>query len=45
MIKRLVLVWDSDFIKLTPTERERLTQAEDEIGEAEMISHSDLDWN
>lgn len=27
MIKRIVLAWDSDFTKLTPLERQRLTQS------------------
>lgn len=45
MIKRIVLAWDSDFTKLTPAERERLTQAEDEISKGEVISHSEIDWN
>jgi len=45
MIKRMVLAWDSDFTKLTPLERERLTQSEKEIANDETVSHSDIDWN
>jgi len=45
MIKRIVLAWDSDFTKLTPLERERLTQSEKEIANGEIVSHSDIDWN
>ncbi len=45
MIKRIVLAWDSDFTKLTPLERERLTQSEKEIANDETDSHSDIDWN
>ncbi|WP_088188877.1 hypothetical protein [Desulfosporosinus sp. FKA] len=45
MIKRMVLAWDSDFTKLTPLERERLTQSEKEIAKGEIVSHSDIDWN
>ncbi|MDD2235057.1 MAG: hypothetical protein PHZ11_08420 [Desulfitobacteriaceae bacterium] len=44
MIKRIVLAWDSDFTKLTPVERERLTQAEKEIANGKMVSHLDIDW-
>ncbi|SPF41400.1 conserved hypothetical protein [Candidatus Desulfosporosinus infrequens] len=45
MIKRIVLAWDSDFTKLTPLEREKLTQSEKEIANGEIVSHSDIDWN
>ncbi|MGI6120413.1 MAG: hypothetical protein ACOYIB_07605 [Desulfosporosinus sp.] len=45
MIKRIVLTWDSDFTKLTPLERERLTKSEKEITNGETVSHSDIDWN
>jgi hypothetical protein len=45
MIKRIVRAWDSDFTKLTPLERERLTQSEKEIANSETVSHSDIDWN
>ncbi|SDH74454.1 hypothetical protein [Desulfosporosinus hippei] len=45
MIKRIVLAWDSDFTKLTPLERERLTQSEKETANGDIINHSDIDWN
>ncbi|MEM5816403.1 MAG: hypothetical protein AAGU16_00885 [Desulfitobacterium hafniense] len=45
MIKRMVLAWDSDFTKLTSSERARLTEAEKEIANDETVSHSDIDWN
>ena len=45
MIKRIVLAWDSNFTKLTPLERERLTQSEKEIANGETVNHSDIDWN
>lgn len=44
-IKRMVLAWDSDFTKLTPIERERLAGAEKEIGNGDIVDHSDIDWN
>jgi hypothetical protein len=37
--------WDSDFTKLTPSERKRLSRAEKEIMNGETVDHTDLDWN
>jgi GrpB-like predicted nucleotidyltransferase (UPF0157 family) len=45
LIKRMVLAWDSDFTKLTSTERERLMKAEEEINNNETVNHLDIDWN
>ena len=45
LIKRMVLAWDSDFTKLTPTERQRLELAEQEIEAGETVSHDEIDWN
>lgn len=44
-IKRMVLAWDSDFTKLTPFERDKLTKADAEIINGETIDHSEIDWN
>ncbi|HEX3044941.1 MAG TPA: hypothetical protein VHY08_09300 [Bacillota bacterium] len=44
-IKRMVLAWDSDFTKLTPYERERLTKADKEIINGETVDHDEIDWN
>lgn len=35
-------IWDSDFTKLTPAERERLERAE---AETEVVNFDDIDWN
>lgn len=45
LIKRMVLAWDSDFTKLTPSERERLMKAEKEIANKETVNHTEIDWN
>ncbi len=37
--------WDSDFTKLTPSERERLNTSEKEIANGEIVDHTDIDWN
>lgn len=44
LIKRLVLAWDSDFTKLTPSEREALEKADREFINNEIIKHDDV-WN
>lgn len=43
-IKRLVLAWDPDFVKLTNFERNELLQAEQEIKNGEFVNHNDIDW-
>ena len=40
-IKRLVLAWDSDFTKVTETEREQIKHAE----ESGFVSDEDIDWD
>ena len=41
-IKKLVLAWDPDFTKLTPTERAAL---EDALSDPETISHNEINWD
>jgi len=43
-IKRIVLAWDSDYTKLTPSERERLERAEMDFLNGDTVSHDDIDW-
>ncbi|MCL1842200.1 MAG: hypothetical protein FWF79_00110 [Defluviitaleaceae bacterium] len=45
LIKRMVLAWDSDFTKLTPAERKRLEEAENDFNIGNTVSHNDIDWN
>lgn len=42
-VKRLVLAWDPDYTKLTPSELERLEEAEH--GEYINININDIDWD
>lgn len=44
MIKRVFLAWDPDFTKLTPAERKRVEQAEQELENGEFFSHDEV-WN
>lgn len=44
-IKKLVLAWDPDFTKLTPTERAELEEARKEIENGETVSHDAINWD
>jgi hypothetical protein len=41
LIKKLVLAWDSDFTKVTPSERKQINEAEN----SGYISESEIDWD
>ena len=43
-IKRLVLAWDPDFIKLTPEERKQLEAGEQRVDSGEYVKDSDINW-
>ena len=45
LIKRMVLAWDSDFTKLTPIERKRLEEAEQDFTKGDTVNHNDIDWS
>lgn len=45
IIRRMVLAWDPDFTRLTPDERQRLEEAEQEIARGETISDADINWD
>lgn len=42
LIKKLVLAWDPDYTKLTPSERKRLEEVE---ADPEFVSMDDIDWD
>lgn len=42
MIKRVVLAWDPDFTKVTDSERQRISQAEQEFKAGEYVTHEDV---
>ena len=44
-IKKMVLAWDPDFTKVTPSEKKRLEEAEQEFINHETISHDEIDWD
>jgi hypothetical protein len=41
----MVLAWDSDFTRLTLTERRRLEEAEKDFINDDTINHNDIDWD
>ena len=45
MLKRIVLAWDPDFTKVTPTEAAALRDAEAEIERGEIVSDDAIDWD
>lgn len=44
-IKKLVLAWDPDYTKVTPTEKKELEEAEKDIIENGTISHDVINWD
>lgn len=44
-IKKLVLAWDPDFTKVTPSECAELEQAVKEIENGETIPHNAINWD
>ena len=44
-IKRIVLAWDPDFTKVTPSEREALDEADAEIKRGEVFTHDAINWD
>ena len=45
IMKRIVLAWDPDFTRLTPSEAALLQQAEAEVARGETVSEDDIDWD
>ena len=44
-IKKLVLVWDPNYTKVTPEERKALEEIERDIAENGTISHNAINWD
>lgn len=44
-IKKLVLAWNPDFTKVTPSERVELEQAMKEIENRETVPHKAINWD
>ena len=44
LLRRLVLAWDPDFTKLTPSERADLEESERDLKEGHTVRMEDIDW-
>jgi hypothetical protein len=44
-IKRLVLAWDPDYTKVTPTESAAIERGLEELSLGEFVRHEDIDWS
>ena len=44
LLRRLVLAWDPDFSKSTPSERTDLEESERDLKEGHTVRMEDIDW-
>ena len=45
LVKKLVLAWDPDFTKATPSERAEMDQALGELEAGEYLLHDSINWD
>lgn len=45
IIKKLVVAWDPDYTKVTPSERKELEDAERDMIENGTVSHEAINWD
>lgn len=45
MVEKLVLAWDPDFTKVTPSEKVAIEQAVRELDAGEYVAHDEIDWD
>lgn len=45
LVKKLVLAWDPDYTKLTPSETEAVARAEAEMDAGEYVTDDEIDWD
>ena len=45
VMRKLILAWDSDFSKLTPTEAAELRLAHKQVANGEIFSDNEIDWD
>ena len=45
LIKKLVLAWDPDFTKVTPSDAFAIHQSATEIAAGDYVTDSAIDWN
>ena len=45
LVKKLVLAWDPDFVKVTPAEDAAMAQAIREMKSGEYVLHDEINWD
>ena len=45
LVKKLVIAWDPDFTKVTPTERAAMEQAVNELDAGEYVTDEQINWD
>ena len=45
MVEKLVLAWDPDFTKVTPSEAAAIEQAIRELDAGEYVTQDEIDWD
>ena len=45
LVKKLVLVWDPDFTKVTPQEAQTLAEAEEHFKKGEYVTMNEINWD
>ena len=45
LVKKLVIAWDPDFTKVTPTERAAMEQAVNELDAGEYVTDNQINWD
>lgn len=45
LVKKLVLAWDPDYTKLTPSEAETVARAEAEMDAGEYVTDDEINWD
>lgn len=44
LIKKLVIAWDPDYTRVTPTEAQQLEEAEKAFARGEYVTQEEIDW-
>lgn len=45
LVKKLVLAWEPDYMKVTPQEAAQLAEAEQNFSNGDYVTDDEIDWN
>ena len=45
VVRKLIIAWDSDFTKLTPSEAAELRLAHAQVADCDVFADEDIDWD